>query len=209
MIRFSLFTLLALVSLGITAQTDSTQKVVQFSGIVVTGDSLSPVALTSIYRLRDNRGTVSDHYGFFSLPAFAGDTIRFSNVGFRMADYVIPKHIEENRLSVVQFVKRDTVLLEMAKVFPWPATREKFKEEFLALSIVNENTISQKNLESVLIYDRMVEMGADGSENYKIAMRQQAERLAFQGSVPTISLLNPFAWAQFIQAWRNGDFKRQ
>jgi hypothetical protein len=209
MIRAALIAIMALATTALSAQVDSTQKVVQFSGIVVTGDSLSPVPLTTVYRLRDNRGTISDQFGFFSLPAFAGDTIRFTNVGYTLADYVIPTQIEERRLSVVQFVRRDTVLIETARVYPWPSTKEKFREEFLALTVENENTLAQKNLESVLIYDRMIEMGADGSENYKIAMRQQAERLSFQGSVPTISLMNPFAWAQFIKAWRNGDFKRQ
>jgi len=29
------------------------------------------------------------------------------------------------------------------------------------------------------------------------------------GSPTIIPILNPFAWAKFIQAWRNGDFKRK
>jgi hypothetical protein len=29
------------------------------------------------------------------------------------------------------------------------------------------------------------------------------------GQLPKNNLLNPIAWAQFIQAWKNGDFRRK
>lgn len=184
-------------------------KIVQMSGIVVTGDSLSPVPLSTVYRLRDMRGTVSDIVGFFSLPARAGDTIVFSNIGHMPAKYVIPENIEENRLSVVQFLRPDTVMIDVADVFPFPHP-SRFKQEFLALEVgTNEYEISRKNLESVVMYDRMLQMHTDGRENYRIAMQQHADRMYYQGQANPISLLNPVAWAQFIQAWRNGDFRRQ
>jgi hypothetical protein len=33
--------------------------------------------------------------------------------------------------------------------------------------------------------------------------------MAMKNQVPTISLLNPFAWAKFIQGVKNGMFKSQ
>ncbi|MBK6839366.1 MAG: hypothetical protein IPG90_14770 [Bacteroidetes bacterium] len=42
---------------------------VQFSGIVVTSDSLNPVPYTSIMIRNTYRGTVGDYYGFFSFVA--------------------------------------------------------------------------------------------------------------------------------------------
>jgi hypothetical protein len=40
-------------------------------------------------------------------------------------------------------------------------------------------------------------------------MNQQYTRMYYAGQYPSISLLNPVAWAKFIQAWKNGDFKRK
>ena len=190
------------------AQEESEEKIIQFSGMVVTGDSLVPVPLVTVYRDRDQRGTVSDFYGFFSLPAVNGDTIVFSSIGYTPARYVIPEEIADNRISIVQFMQRDTVNLPVTYVYPWPAP-QKFKEAFLALDLPDDEVErARKNLESMLIYEKTIALGADGSENYKMAMRQRADALYYQGGTPPISLLNPIAWAQFIQAWRNGDFKQ-
>jgi hypothetical protein len=34
-------------------------------------------------------------------------------------------------------------------------------------------------------------------------------RLYQQGGMPTVNLMNPIAWAQFLQAWRNGTYKKK
>ena len=39
------------------------QHLIQFSGIVVEGDSLRPVPYTSIIVNKSNRGTISDYFG--------------------------------------------------------------------------------------------------------------------------------------------------
>lgn len=201
------FVALGLVSLN--AQKESSAHIVQVSGIIVTGDSLSPVPLSTVYRLRDMRGTVSDMVGFFSLPAKAGDTLVFSNIGNISTEYVIPEVVTENRISLVQFLRPDTIQIDVAQIFPWPHP-SKFKQEFLALNASNnEYELGRKNLEAILLYDKMSVMHADGSENYRRAVQQQADRMYYNGQANPISLLNPIAWAQFIQAWRNGDFRRQ
>ena len=64
--------------------------VVQVSGLVVTGDSLSPLPYCTVYRARDRRGTMTDLRGFFSLPALEGDTLEFSSVGYVTRRAVIP-----------------------------------------------------------------------------------------------------------------------
>jgi hypothetical protein len=49
----------------------------------------------------------------------------------------------------------------------------------------------------------------DGSLNYKYAMQQWQSKLYYAGQAPPISILNPIAWAQFIRAWKNGEFKKK
>lgn len=188
---------------------DVEPKVLQFSGVVVTGDSLNPVQFATVYRERDQRGTITDSYGFFSIPAYAGDTIRFSCIGYMGGRYIIPDSLDNDRYNIVQVMGRDTVLLNTTFIYPWP-TKERFKEEFLALDMPDsKEDLARRNLEAAMMYDRMVEMGMDGTENYRYAMQQEARRVSYVGMYPTISLLNPIAWAQFIQAWKTGAFKKQ
>ena len=66
------------------------KKLIQFSGVVVTGDSLKPVPFTNIFVKGSNHATVSDYYGFFSFAAEEMASITFSAVGFKRASFVIP-----------------------------------------------------------------------------------------------------------------------
>jgi hypothetical protein len=50
----------------------------------------------------------------------------------------------------------------------------------------------------------------EGSWNMAVrTMTWVARRLAGTGGMPTINLTNPIAWAQFLQAWRNGAYKKK
>ncbi|MFT4778896.1 MAG: hypothetical protein ACI80P_001749 [Flavobacteriales bacterium] len=197
------------VSINTFAQSDSLLQVVQFSGVVVTGDSLNPVPFTTVYRERDQRGTITDSYGFFSIPTFVGDTIRFSCIGYLRSDYVIPDSLENDRYNIVQVLGRDTVMVSTTFIYPYP-TKERFRQEFLALDLADsKEELAKRNLEAALLYERMQESGMSASENYRYAMQQQTRQISYAGQMPTISLLNPIAWAQFIEAWRSGAFKRQ
>ena len=48
---------------------DKNKELIQFSGVVVEGDSLRPVPFTSIMIKNTNRGTICDYYGYFSFVA--------------------------------------------------------------------------------------------------------------------------------------------
>lgn len=199
---------------GLFAQQDSIpndeafEQVIQISGMIVTGDSLHPLPYATVYRARDERGTMTDARGFFSIPALAGDSIRISSVGYISMEFTVPLDMEIPRLSVVQSMSRDTITLSDAFVYPWP-TRDRFREDFLALEIEQDAYgIGQKRLDPMQIYDRLFEVGQDAGESYSQAMREQSDAAYTQGQLPTISLLNPIAWAQFIQALRSGSLKR-
>jgi len=185
--------------------------VVQVSGVVVTGDSLTPVAFATVYRVRDQRGTVTNQYGFFSMPTRLGDTLRFTRVGLEPTEWVVDDlggQAYPDRLSVVQTMGRDTVMVGIAEVHPWPA-RDKFKHEFLALRL-DPDAIERgrRNLDPDAIFDRMSEMGTSSQENYLIAMNEQARMIGYQGGYAPVNVLSPLAWAKFLSALRNGDFAR-
>jgi hypothetical protein len=185
------------------------RDLVQFSGVVVTSDSLQPVPFASILVKHTYRGTISDYFGFFSFVAKMNDTIEFSSVGFRKAVFVIPDTLTENRYSLIQVLMRDTILLKEAVIYPWP-TKEQFKQAFLSLSVPDDDLQrARKNLEKQRLQEIAENLPPDGSLTYKYQMQQQYARLYTVGQLPKNNLLNPIAWAQFIKAWQNGDFNRK
>jgi len=194
---------------AIFAQQRPKDNLVQFSGVVVTADSLKPIPFSSILIRNTYHGTVSDYYGFFSFVARMKDTIEFSAIGYRRAAFIVPDTITDFRCSLIQILKADTITLREALILPWP-TKEQFKEAFLSLRVPDDELArAKKNLNPERLNYLSQNMPMDASLNYKYQMSQQASRLYYAGQVPTSNWLNPIAWAKFIEAWQNGEFKNK
>ena len=197
--------------LSASSQTDSlTAQVVQVSGLVVTGDSLSPLPYCTVFRSRDRRGTMTDARGFFSLPVLTGDTLEFSSVGYVSQQAVIPEGGELARVNLVQPMGRDTVAMEDAFVYPWPS-RERFRQDFLALGLPNQglDPAWDSPMDPMDVYDRLSEVGRDGQSTSSEVLAAKAQQAGYAGQAPPVNLLNPVAWAQFLQALKSGDLRRQ
>lgn len=185
------------------------EGLVQFTGVVVTGDSLKPVPFTHIIDRSTDWGTVSDFYGYFSFVARKGDTIDFSAVGFKKTYFIIPDTIHNNRYTMFHVMTTDTVYIAETVIYPWPS-REQFKEAFISLEIPEDDLeIARRNLEKSDLAVLAEAMPMDGSMNYRNYIDQTVSKLYYAGQTQPISLLNPFAWVQFIKAWRDGKFKRK
>lgn len=188
---------------------DGKHDLVQFSGVVVEGDSLKPIPYTSIIVQNGYRGTVSDYFGYYSFVAQEGDTIEFSAIGFNSAFFIIPDTLTNNKYSLIQVLKIDTVRLAITDVYPWP-TKEQFKKAFLALNLPEDDMMrADRNMARADIKERMTGMAMDASLNQKYTMQQYQSKLYYAGQLPPNNLLNPIAWAKFIKAWKNGDFKKK
>lgn len=201
------FVLLLNFNLGFSQE--NTHDLIQFSGIVVDGDSLKPLPFTSIIIKNTRRGTIADYYGFFSFVAQKNDTIEFSSVGYKRATYIIPDSLSDNKYSLIQVMYSDTILLRETIIYPWP-TKEQFKEAFLSADIPDDDLErARKNLKRAELKERSETMAMDGNMNYTNQMRQYQSKLYYAGQAPPNNLLNPIAWAKFIKAWQDGEFKRK
>lgn len=205
----ALFVLVLLLSGSqLFAQTPE-DDLVQFSGMIVASDSLEAVPYVNIKIKGLNRGTTSDFYGFFSLVARKGDVIQFSAVGFKKGEYLIPDTLRSNRYSLVHIMTNDTILLKETVIYPWP-TKEQFRHAFVWNKIPDDDlTIAQRNLDKMEMRERARMMPMDGSMNYRNYMDNQVSKLYYRGQAQPITVFNPFAWAEFIKAWKRGDFKRK
>ncbi|MBU2650534.1 MAG: carboxypeptidase-like regulatory domain-containing protein [Bacteroidetes bacterium] len=182
---------------------------VQFTGVILTADSLHPIPFAHVIVTRGYRGTVSDYNGYFSFVARKNDTIEFSAIGFKDEFFVIPDTISDHRYSIIQVMATDTIYLSETVIYPWP-TKEAFKEAFLSLEIPDDDLeIARQNLDKDNIYIRLDNMRTDGSVTYKYTLNNYVDKLYYNGQTQPITILNPFAWAEFIKAWKDGKFKRK
>lgn len=211
MMRYLIITLILFSTSSISfAQKDTAKSnLIQFSGVVVSGDSLEAVPFCHIIDKSVRRGTTSDYFGYFSFVANKGDTIIFSSVGYKKANFIIPDTLQTNKYSLIQVMYKDTILLKTAHIYPWPS-KEQFAEVFVNADIPNDDyKRAQDNLERAALKERADATPMDGAMNYKWQMQKYQSKLYYAGQAPPINLLNPIAWSKFIKAWKNGDFKRK
>tara|TARA_B100001142_G_C14292053_1_gene639401 strand:- start:223 stop:843 length:621 start_codon:yes stop_codon:yes gene_type:complete len=188
----------------------SQDKSVQLTGIIVSNDSLLTVPFANIFVKYDNIGTISDFYGYFSLVASKGDTIIFSCLGYKKEIFIIPEFTEEKFITIVQKLETDTILLDETNVYPWPS-RDQFKQAFLTADI-DDDAIerAKRNIDNAFVDIMIADMPNDGKESFRSFMDDMYQQQYIMMGNPTIiPILNPFAWAAFIKAWQDGDFKRK
>lgn len=192
------------------AQTlQSKDSVIQLYGVVMTADSLRGIPAASIVVVGKGRGTITNGYGVFSIAVLKGDKINFSSVGFKDKEIVIPTNLTDNQYSVIQLLVNDTVFLPATIIKARPS-REQFERDF-ANSRMDDDAyeIARQNTEESKMRALMATLPADGREAVNFQFRQQAAKYYYAGQIPPQNIFNPLAWADFIKAWKRGDFKKK
>ncbi|ASZ14271.1 carboxypeptidase-like regulatory domain-containing protein [Chitinophaga pendula] len=207
---YILFWVLLLSPFFVKAQiTQFKDSIIQISGLTMTADSLRAIPAVSILVRGQGRGTISNSQGVFSIVAFKGDTLSFSAVGFKRKDYKIPNGLQGNNFSMIQLLVEDTTYLPVTIIKPYP-TKEEFEKAFASMDIPDDAyEIARKNTEMARIRALARYTPIDGREGVNMFLQKQAQSLYYAGQVPPQNIFNPLAWAQFIQAWKRGDFKRK
>ena len=204
-----LIILFSLFGLQTGAQVLEEEHLVQFSGVIVTFDSLKSIPYSSVMIKNSSHGTISDYYGFFSFVAKMRDTVEFSALGFKKAIFIIPDTLTDQRCSMIQILSPDTIMLREVMIFPWP-TKEQFKEAFIHLHIPDDDlTRAEKNLNKDRISYLAATMPMDGSLNFKNYMNEHTSQIYYAGQFQPYTILDPIRWAKFIQMWQNGEFKQK
>lgn len=190
------------------AQDASERKIVQLSGIILNADSTVAIPGVNIYVPKKGRGTSSNRFGYFSMPVIAGDSVVFSFIGLKRQAIKVPDNIQDDKLSYILTMIEDEFALAEVQVMPYP-TEEEFKNAILALNIEEERPLNRGNLSPQLLLRWAEEMPASGNENFRqFTNMQMMQGMDRYGPRP-LPLLNPFAWAQFIQSIKRGDLKNK
>ncbi len=184
-------------------------SVIQLYGVVMTADSLRAIPAASIVVVGKGRGTITNGYGVFSIAVLKGDKITFGSVGFKEKTISIPTNLTENQYSVIQLLVDDTVYLP-ATIIKAKPTREQFERDFASSRIEDDAyEIARQNTEEGKMRALLATLPADGREAVNFQFRQQATKLYYAGQIPPQNIFNPLAWAEFIKAWKRGDFKKK
>jgi hypothetical protein len=184
-------------------------SVVQLYGIVMTADSLVGIPAVNIIVKGQNRGTMTNNQGVFSIVVLKGDVVEFTHVSYKPKTITIPKNLEGNQHSVVQLMIQDTVYLPATIIKPRP-TPEQFARDFVNTKVPDDDIeIARQNTSTAKRRALMSTIPGDGGEATSMQMRNAANRASYAGQVPPQNLFNPAAWAEFIKAWKRGDYKRK
>lgn len=124
-ILFSLFSVI-----HITGQT--IPENLKLYGHVVT-NSGEPLIHAHVIDLSKEIGTLTNYDGEFLIHVYPDDTLRFSSIGYKTKLMIIP-HAEDKYYKKI-ILEEDTIALSETIIYPYPATLNALRKEFLTVEI--------------------------------------------------------------------------
>ena len=168
-------------------------SVVQLFGVVMTADSLKGIPSVSIVVKGQNRGTITNDQGVFSIVVLKGDAVEFSSIGYKPQLVSIPKNLQGNQHSVIQLMVNDTIYLPATIIKP-RISKEQFERDFVNTKIPDDDiTIARNNNNQATRRLLMASLPSDGREASNQYLRQSANKLYYSGQVAPQNIFNPFA----------------
>lgn len=184
---------------------------VQFSGLLLSADSIFPIPFANIFVSKNPYGTYSNLDGYFSFVAKKGDTVVFTHVEFQKSYFIIPDTLHDFKYHIVKLMVQDTFYFPGVVVTPMP-NRATFDHLFTTKVIPNDDLQRAKNnLEREELREQAMSLNSeDASIAYKNIANMYAQKSYYAGGqIPPMNIMNPFAWLQFFDAWKRGEYKKK
>jgi carboxypeptidase-like protein len=182
-------------------------SVVQLYGVIMTADSLKGIPMVTVTIKGSNRGTFSNDQGVFSIVVMKGDQIEFTSIGYKPYLLKVPDTFRGNQYSIIQLMITDAQYLPATIIKPRP-TREQFERDFVNTPVPDDDIeIARQNTDAAKRRILARSLPANAGEAASYYLKQSASRYYYQGQAPPQNIFNPVAWADFIQAWKRGDFR--
>ena len=177
------------------------QHVVQFTGVIVANDGVTQIPGVHVYVPKSGRGTSTNMYGYFSMPALVGDEVVVSAIGFLKQHFVVPEG-QNNRVNVLFKLEEDTVYLQNVDFTLYVSERE-FKEAILALNLPDNKDVLQNRLDGAALAMMLRNTPYDASLNARYYFDQQNYYMMDNYGPRSNPFLNPFNWSRFIKSLNN------
>ena len=184
-------------------------RLIQVSGIIHDVNN-RPVAGVSVISLKLHRGISSEATGIYSITSEPGDTLLYRALGYRRYHTIIPPDFEGRHINFDITLQADTIEIEAVTILPWKSYSEFLKD------ITREHPVDSKienmndNLASIYVaIANQSGVAVTPEAGYRYAMQQNFNYVSTRNQGPVNNLLNPFAWAKFINGIKNGLLKNQ
>lgn len=195
-------------ALKVSAQ-DPYENIIQINGVTMTADSLRAISNVLVIVKNKNRGVESSDKGVFSIVVYKGDTLQFSEIGFRTKEYVVPKDIKGHYFSLIQLMVQDTFYLPETIIRPLPS-KEQFDYAFKHWNIPDDKyEIARRNTNALMLRALAYTLPKDGRENQANYQQIQSQNAVYYGQQKPSNVFNPLSWAEFFEAWKRGDFRKK
>jgi hypothetical protein len=201
--------LLFLAFLTVRGQTTERQTYIQVSGLIVDA-AYRPVSGVAVISRKLKRGTVSERSGIYSIPSTQGDTIFFRALGFKRYHTIIPESFQGRQCNVDIILDIDTITIQEVTILPWKTYNDFLKDMTREKPVdpIIENM--NDNLASIYVaMSNQVGVRVTPEAGYRYSMNQNFNAMATHEQYPVNNLLNPFAWAKFVDGVKHGLFKNQ
>ncbi len=191
------------------AYAQKVDRLIQFSGYALTADSLIGVPFAHITILNRGRVATAGPDGFFSFAAHEGDTLYFTCIGYTPVQYLMPAKLESDKFSIIQMMTRNDLNLPATIIYPW-GPPENFPRAFLDLNLPDDDIQrAKRNMDRERLAALGERLEQDGGEATSLALRNTSAKTYYYGQTAPQNIFNPLAWAEFIRAWKRGDFKKK
>lgn len=180
----------------VNAQSD--KQIVQFTGVIVEEESGKQMPGVHIFVPKSGRGTSTNLYGYFSMPALVGEEVILSSVGYLKQKFVVPSG-NNNRVNAIFRMEVDTTYLQNVDITPY-LTEKMFKEAILAMQLPDQNDMISNRLDGAALSSMLGSVPYDASLNARYYFDQQFYYQQDQYGPRSNPFLNPFNWANFIKS---------
>lgn len=210
-IKHLLLFILAFHTLGSFAQQKKSENpYILFTGLVLTSDdSLRALPYVAIKNHRRGLIGYTNEVGHFDVVVKKGDTIWFTQAEKISEWHIIPDTLTANKYHVIKLMAQDTIDLPVIFIRALPL-KTLFDHNFVNADIPHDQyERARQNLENEALKDEIKLRPADAKQSQQLLAQTRANQLYYYKQAPPQNYLSPLVWAQFIEAWKRGDFKKK
>lgn len=183
------------------------KEMVLVTGMVVSGENLSPLPNAHIWCVSGRQRTISDRNGFFAISACRNDVYIVSYMGLKKMRFSLPDSLTASHYSVFLVLEQDTLTLSEAVIHAWPSTWQEFRKEFLDNLEEGLQEVAIENMDQEEMVIRMNQVTFDAEMNFNFTMEKIWRENYYAGQTDPITVLDPFAWYAFFKALKDGSLK--
>jgi len=138
-----------------------------------------------------------------------GDVIEFTSIGYKPKLVTIDPNLKGDQYSMIQLMVSDTVFLP-ATIIKKRISREQFERDFINTTVPDDDiAIARQNTNIMTRQYLMATLPIDGKETGNQYLNQSARKMYYFKQAAPQNIFNPFAWNEFIKAWKRGDFRKK